>query len=469
MRTTTLALLALVAPCLAIAAEPAATSTAPATAPAKPTQVKLTIHAKAPAQPSLRYRLLPEIADRTPGNAAILYTLAGEISSGNAPGGEEDDKVSKWLDLPVDQIPREEADKVAGPRGSMRYVELAARRDECHWDLPYRIEGFNTLLPHLSPMRQTARLLALRARLQIADGKYEEAAHTLQTGFSMGQDLNRDAFLVQILVAAGVDELMLRQVEFWASRPGAPNLYWALSDLPRPMCDIRAGLQHERAGTIDTLPHFRDALAGRLTEAQLGEMLNTLEQMKGNSGEGPAAKVEQIATVMAMAPTARKYLSSIGYTERQLDAMTPTAAIGLYLAKEYDIGTQESFKFASLPYWQGGRLGAGREEELKRQTQNPLMAVVMPATNRAVLTALQATRHVEELRAIEAIRAYAAAHGGQPPGRLADVTDLPIPIDPVTGEPFAYTPRDGGFTLDAPIPPSGSARHGQHYDVTLEK
>lgn len=464
MRTAVLAFIALVAPCVAPAEPPSST-----TAPAKPTEVKLTIHPAAPQQPSLRYRLLPEVADRAPGNAAILYALAGEISSGNQSDGKEDDKVSDWLHLPVDQIPREEADKLVGPTGSMRYLELAARREECHWDLPYRSEGYMTLLPHLGPMRRFTRLLALRTRLQIADGKYDDAAHTLQTGFSMARDLNSDAFLVQLLVAAAMDQAMLDQVEFWVSRPGSPNLYWPLTDLPRPMCDVRDSLEHERAGVFNSLSHFRDALAGRLTEAQLGEMIHELQQMRGNAREGAAAKVDEVATLMPMAPAARQYLASIGYTAQELDAMAPAAVIGLYLAKGYDAVTQESFKLAGLPYWQAARLGATRDDELMRQNQNPLVAIVGPATNRAILTALQPTRHVDALRAIEAIRAYAAAHGGRPPANLADVTDLPVPADSVTGEPFAYTPRDGGFTLDAPVPPGGTGRHGLHYEVTLEK
>ncbi|HEX4053468.1 MAG TPA: hypothetical protein VHX86_04315 [Tepidisphaeraceae bacterium] len=39
---------------------------------------------------------------------------------------------------------------------------------------------------------------------------------------------------------------------------------------------------------------------------------------------------------------------------------------------------------------------------------------------------------------VEAIRAYAAANNGQLPQHLAEITAMPVPVNPRTGKPFDY-------------------------------
>jgi hypothetical protein len=46
------------------------------------------------------------------------------------------------------------------------------------------------------------------------------------------------------------------------------------------------------------------------------------------------------------------------------------------------------------------------------------------------------------LRVLEALRICAARHGDKLPDELANVNDVPVPNDPVTGKPFDYH-RDG--------------------------
>ena len=51
-------------------------------------------------------------------------------------------------------------------------------------------------------------------------------------------------------------------------------------------------------------------------------------------------------------------------------------------------------------------------------------------------------RNIAVLRVLEALRIHAVSHADKLPDTLADVTDVPIPNDPVTGKPFEYQ-RDG--------------------------
>ncbi|HMF13452.1 MAG TPA: hypothetical protein VKE94_14135, partial [Gemmataceae bacterium] len=50
----------------------------------------------------------------------------------------------------------------------------------------------------------------------------------------------------------------------------------------------------------------------------------------------------------------------------------------------------------------------------------------------------QLEQQISLLRHVEALRLYAAEQEGKIPGRLEDMT-VPLPADPVTGKPFAYT------------------------------
>jgi hypothetical protein len=58
---------------------------------------------------------------------------------------------------------------------------------------------------------------------------------------------------------------------------------------------------------------------------------------------------------------------------------------------------------------------------------------------------------------VEAIRAYAAGHEGRLPTALTDITDLPVPQDPATGQPFHYALTGGKAMLIAPPPPGERA------------
>src|SRR5205807_2164290 len=88
-------------------------------------------------------------------------------------------------------------------------------------------------------------LLALRARLEMAEGQYDRAVSTLQTGFHLARHVAEVPTTTTALIGLAIAELMLRQVEDLVQAPGARNLYWALADLPRPFISLRRPLQGE--------------------------------------------------------------------------------------------------------------------------------------------------------------------------------------------------------------------------------
>ena len=56
----------------------------------------------------------------------------------------------------------------------------------------------------------------------------------------------------------------------------------------------------------------------------------------------------------------------------------------------------------------------------------------------------------EVMRVIEAVRLHAAGHEGRLPDKLADITAVPVPLDPGTGRSFEYQVESGTATLIGP-------------------
>ncbi|NOR67536.1 MAG: hypothetical protein GQ528_09285 [Woeseiaceae bacterium] len=76
-------------------------------------------------------------------------------------------------------------------------------------------------------------------------------------------------------------------------------------------------------------------------------------------------------------------------------------------------------------------------------------------------------RNIALLRTIEAVRMFAAAHSGRLPGSLAEITSVPVPADPVTGEGFLYKRIDARKArLEAPVSPAESNKWPV-YELTI--
>ena len=93
----------------------------------------------------------------------------------------------------------------------------------------------------------------------------------------------------------------------------------------------------------------------------------------------------------------------------------------------------------------------------------PFASILLPAIKAAHLAGARGERSVAVLRVVEAIRLYGAAHDGNLPEKLSDITEVPMPIDPTTGEPFVYQRAGKIAVLESP----GGERHGLRYEITF--
>jgi len=418
--------------------------------PPLPQQHSIAVSPSPTAIPALRYRLIPSLGQQTSGNAATQYLIAFEL----LPHAPTPDDLDDLLAAPLKDLDTTKAQAVLNNYlSALKQVEIASNRQLCQWDLPLRQEGINTLLPHLASMRQVARALALQARMQIAERRFDDAVHTLRIGFAMVHHLQNEGVLVQGLVATGIADLLLARISELQQTSGSPNLYWALANLPKPLIDTQTIAQAEQAWVDFSFPELRGRPVEQLTDDELRGLFRHMKEFQFRSGQLPAGDAQNLAFAGLMAGAygpARDYLLAHGRTEAQVKQMPIEAILAPYLFNQAQGWSDEIFKWAGVPYWQA-RTGIerGQQENLEQASQanNPL-ATLLPAINTALLRFAQTERMIARLQLIEALRAYAAAHDGQFPATLdALAPEMPAPIDPVTGKNFGYESHGKAATL----------------------
>jgi len=172
-------------------------------------------------------------------------------------------------------------------------------------------------------------------------------------------------------------------------------------------------------------------------------------------------------------PTGKQYLLGKGFAAEQVSAMPVTQVALMYALALFDEVYDDLYKWQNFPAWQArpGLLKA-RQQFDQRRTEHPeamfLAAYMMPALNNVMVTRARLDRRLAMLEVVEALRLYAAG-AGKLPGRLGDIQDVPIPLDPVTGKVFEYTVENNRAVLWAPAPPEEAdhERGGVRYEITL--
>jgi hypothetical protein len=444
---------------------------------------KFTVSAAAAPVPALKYPLLPDLRETTPGNAALLYYRAFAPEWSHTIRGNKD--LQKIIDDSLEKSPSElrvlsDLHFVRG-WGMLKEVDRAARRSYCDWELTPRVreEGIWLLLPDVQALREFAKYLKLRAKLELADKRFDEASYTLQTGLQLGRHAAHAPTLIQALVGAAVTAVMCQEVEDWVQIPGSPNLYWSLTDLPTPYVDLRMPLQGEKLFIDSMFPGFREALAdpskvpAPLTNEQRKKMIDGFRFTQEN---GAAVDAGFLLLVGKMYPRAKAFLREHGRTDEQIDALPALTAVWLYEVAMYDRLYDEMLKCHGLPYPIALPLLDQADQLLKEEVVRSgspgmsLAGMVMPAIRQVWFSQVRTDRNIAMLRVVEALRLHAAVRGSLP-GKLADVTEVPVPLNPVTGKAFDY--RKEGDTAVLTDPPQGadprSISNALRYEITLRK
>jgi hypothetical protein len=408
--------------------------------------------------PWLKYQLMPPLVDRKPGNAAVLYNKVGLLFTGKA-AEEVAEKLVNWCEIPAAELPLQQLrETVNAWHSSIEHLDMAARRTQCDWQLPFGEQNmFMILLPELQAARGYARLLVVQARLQIAEGRYDDAVHTLQTGFGMAEHLAQGPTLINALVAASICHLLTRPIQDLIERPDGPNLYWALQTLPRPMLDIRRAIEAEMSVVYLSYPGIDRTESGVQTKEEAEKSLQNLIELY-TLGDTQARKTERKLTAIGLAlrgyGPAKKRLLESGMSREKVESMPVAQVLTLDALQTYKVLRDRMFAWTYLPYAEARPFIAKEQQYLasegRRQELVPLASLLLPALNSAYQSLTRVDRQYAALCNLEAVRLYAATHDGKAPQSLNEIDDVVVSTDPFTGKPFEYRVTGGKVRLTGP-------------------
>lgn len=452
--------------------------------------VELSIHPAKPPYAALKYRLLPHGIETTPGNAATDYFRAiliwandsrFEAPQAAADGGPKSD-LDVWTRLPLDQLAKNEAAQKffnGTPTERWDLINMAARREQCDWDLPIREMNIATPIPELIKLRDLGRVLAFKARIEMSRGQIEQAIETIKTGMAIGQHASRGPTLINALVGGAITQMMLDQVRELIQQPACPNLYWTLTALPHPIMDTRLGMGVESDFVYLYLPELRNVRTAVHSEAEWDKLLfdmakKVIDAIPGIAGQSKNLAWYGMGAMFAVNayPKAKAQLADAGYSAEKINGMCPSQAILTAEVETYERLQSESLKwfYADSPAALNGLVAAEHKlADLGKSKGEiiPLATMMLPALARVKSKELEADRYVAALRLVEAIRLYTAENNGQLPTTLDEIRSVPVPTNPVTGGPFSYELHDGRAVISSPSPPSQPAADGLHWEIQL--
>jgi hypothetical protein len=424
-------------------------------------EVKLVVRPAGESRPALKYPLLPPLLERHPGDAAIMYTrIAVVLGDTSSPADLE--KLVEWNKMSLKELPLEEVEQALLPyQAVLDDLDLAARYEGCTWQVPLRGRDLSQLvLPAIERMPDFASLLALQVRLQISRDDMDGAIRTLQTGFAMGRQTAAGPTLVHCLTGRSVCSKMTERVRELIQHPDSPNLYWSLSSLPRPLIDWRTALENEPEFLYRSFPELRD-VKGRSEPAEywqglwdeLAERVANWEgvyQFYTNLRPGPLGTA---ANAIGKFPAVKQQLIKDGWTEEDVERMPVPQVLLIHTLKTYDEARDELRKWAYLPHYEDTPIHFSWERGgffvlLDREVL-PLASSLLLNMNSARLSTAWLERDIAMLRTVEALRLYAAANKGEVPVSLNEVTQVPIPVDPLMWQPFDYQRNGKTVTLKA--------------------
>jgi hypothetical protein len=436
------------------------------------TVIRLTVSPMAAPKPALRYLLLPELKEMSPGNPIPAY-LRCVLERSQAGNSQEAQRRETLLAMPLDRLPARELQDYGGAR--LREVDRAARLDTPDWQiLPRtRTDGIGLLIPDVQVLRTLAADLKLRFRAEVALGRYDDALRTARTMFAMGRHLGEHPTVVGSLVGIAIVSLAIGPLEEMLERPGCPNLYWALTDLPNPVVPWQRGLEGER---VSIRGEFRDLDdTAPMTPEQVNKFIKRYEGLLRQGTKDPLKPyrtsqewLEARTKDETLVRAARGRLVERGLAEGLVKRMPAGQVVLLDEWREFEVRRDELMKLMNLPAWQFEALSVAHKVNKVKQPPALFDLVLISPNFRRSPARLE--QRLGLLRCVEALRLHAAARDGKLPAKLADV-EVPLPDDPLTGKPFRYALEGQTARLRGTPPPGREDDPAFNivYEITIRK
>jgi hypothetical protein len=431
--------------------------------------IELTITPAGAPTPALKYPLLPPLPEQQPQDAVLIYARMFAMGFGPSPTNDVDrELLDKYLNAPLSEFSVKEARGLL-ERNVVRdgWLSNAAMCRDCSWQLPLGAKPFFAiLLPELHPLRQQAWFLALKTKIQIAEGDADGAMESIRVGYSVARQVAAGPTLIHAMVGVSIAGAFSERAAELGTLPDAPNLYWSLTQLPRPLFDTSNALATEMYCMEMSYPEWRDPRVGGHDEAYWDAFLARLHHDMLLMGDKLPEEFD-LATIREKSyPAAKQHLLDTGMSAEEAAKICPAQAIVILTVDTFNRHRDDVFKWAYMPFetGQAGLLAA--IENVGTTPRNdqglPLAQLILPSLAHFRVALQRQERTFALLRTIEALRMHAAEHDGKLPASLADVTCVPVPTDPWAGKPFEYSLTGDVAKLRAAAP------EGQPIELTIE-
>lgn len=460
---------------------------------------KIVISPQAVPSPAFRYVLLPPLKDLTTGNAVQHYyrSFAPDLMYHyRQPAFAE--SITAWLNTPYEQAARKglpsssqakkkndlgEDEPIPATREELSLfrqstfydeIDKAARRTYAEWDYlaSMKEHGMMLQLPDLNGVRLLGEIVQIRARLAVMEGEYDRAIYHLQTGFAIAQHLNQANILVSSLTGIGIARNMTKVVQELIQTPNAPNLYWALTNLPQPLLDLRQAYAGDRLAIEYLLGDPKQLEERILTQDEMNELVQ--KKLKQLLRMDRLISNDLTMIVLKEYPRAKAWLLEKGRSAADVEKMTATQAVLLFAMSRYQILADDIAKSFTMPFNERLAYAQTFVEKVKALRAQQDMSYFLGFNFIAYypnvwVVAYDVDRDITLLRCIELLRHYAAGHERKLPASWEDVKDLPVPVDPVTGKRLGYqlVGDHAVITLDA-ITHSPITRPARQFDIYLK-
>lgn len=423
--------------------------------------VKLDLPAKAIEAPVLRHRVLPPVEEISVGNAVVHYATAFAKESWVFTQAKDFDKqLEKWLDGPLKDMAKAGSPILGDNFFPLAEVARGARKSYCDWQMQERLkDGILTLLPDIQGYRTLARFLRVRARWHLANNRPEKALRDIQTLLAFGRHISEGPTLIQYLVGVAICQTGFQTMQEYMAHAEGANLFWPLAYTPVRFQPFMNALEGERIFIGAEFPGLeRDK---PITQEKALELAGRFDKLMGLAANADTPKFPMFMPGLALLgyPEAKAYLTEKRKLAPDLVAKMPVAQVVLLRQiDEYERVRDELFKAALLPVPQALPVMRQADEKLRIQgnTLGPtaLLRTVLPAVERVALAQHRCDRVIGAFRVIEALRHHVALKG-ELPATLEEI-GLPMPVDPYTLKPFAYT-RSGPLAcvVEGVAPPGG--------------
>lgn len=428
------------------------------------------------AEQALSSRLFPSADKLRRGTAAQIYLrMAHEASLDMQKFTILRENVS--TDTPIEELDIE----FVVANAPLRWSELkrAAFRERADWEYPLEEEPWvDVLLPDVQQSRVFHNAIVQCARADIKLGLIPSAEEKICLAFAYAKHIGETPMIICRLIQSVHSTVALHAVEELIQHPLAPNYFWDLTALPRPMIDIRSAIQFESVVLQKTFPELLSL--ERLNSMQDWEELQSAIFNKVPKFEevSPDSTTDLKQAVNDWPEIARKRLPAIDKRFKdKMDSMCDAEASVRYL---YERSRQLNRQRLAVSLLEPHVAVPRSIVEDKRMAdscadEQLLKFIMLGISNGFIRRAWELDQKFAMLRVVESIRDWSGRNDGKLPTSLDDLT-LPIPEDCLTNKPFRYELSADGKSADlrsGKVPyahGSNEQTHVRylHYHLTLE-